>query len=156
MRLSNYFSNNFRWISSINWYSNVVNGSKNTKCCEGCLKTAKNLWFWSSIIYQLKQISSYQKYLILQNHFQTYNFYAFPKAILYEPQISCNFEYLYSSFVCSMSGKPVYCNYYMYICVYVYVLYVYVYLYLYILCICLYISIYIYINKYIYIIYMYI
>ena len=144
MRLSNYFSNNFRWISSINWYSNVVNGSKNTKCCEGCLKTAKNLWFWSSIIYQLKQISSYQKYLILQNHFQTYNFYAFPKAILYEPQISCNFEYLYSSFVCSMSGKPVYCNYYMHIvymcmycmfmciCIYIYCVFVYISLYTYI------------------------
>ena len=47
----------------------------------------------------LKQIFSYQKCFILQNHFQLDNSYAFPEAILHERQRSCKFEYPDSSFV---------------------------------------------------------
>ena len=56
----------------------------------------------------LKLISSNQKYLIVQNIFQLSS-YAFLKAILYECQRLCKFEYLYISFVFSMSGNTVYC-----------------------------------------------
>ena len=44
-------------------------------------------------------ISSNQKYLLLQNHFQLDKFYPFLKAILHECQRTCKFEYLHSSFV---------------------------------------------------------
>ena len=37
------------------------------------------------------------------NIFQHDNSYAFPKAVLYECQKSCKFEYLHSSFVYSMA-----------------------------------------------------
>ena len=56
----------------------------------------------------LKQISSNQKYLILLNHFQLDNSYAFPKAIFHESQKSCKFDYLYISFVYSTSNDAVY------------------------------------------------
>ena len=58
----------------------------------------------------LKKISSKQKYLILQNRFWIDNAYAFPKAILHEGQRSCKFEYLYSSFVYSMSDDAMHCT----------------------------------------------
>ena len=57
----------------------------------------------------LKQLSSNQKYLILQNHFQLNNSYALPKAIPHECQRSLKFEYLDSSFVYSMSDGAVHC-----------------------------------------------
>ena len=44
-------------------------------------------------------ISSNQKYLLLQNHFQLDKSYPFLKAIPHECQRTCKFEYLYSSFV---------------------------------------------------------
>ena len=62
----------------------------------GCPEMAKNVLFWWNIIYQ---ISSNQKYLILQNHFQLGNFDSFLKSILHECQASCKFEYFFSSFV---------------------------------------------------------
>ena len=58
---------------------------------------------------RLKQISFNQKYLILQNHFQLNNSYAFPKVILHECQRSGKYVYLYSSFVYSMSDDVVHC-----------------------------------------------
>ena len=48
------------------------------KCC---LPTDQTNIFWPKI-------------LILRNHFQIDNPYAFPKGILYESQISCKFVYL--------------------------------------------------------------
>ena len=53
MRLLHYFLNNLMRISSINGYSNIINGSKNIKCCEfsvkilhrECREVAKRLWF---------------------------------------------------------------------------------------------------------------
>ena len=60
-RLICCFWNNFRWISSINGYSNIKNGRKNIKYCEfcvklfycDCLEIAKKLWLWWNIVYQL-------------------------------------------------------------------------------------------------------
>ena len=51
-----------------------------------------------------------QKYLILQNRFEVDNSYAFPKGIVHEGQRSCKFDYLYSSFVHSISNHAVYCT----------------------------------------------
>ena len=56
-----HFWNNSSQISSINEYSNVINGSKIIKVCKFCLKIlsrkrremAKKLWFWRNIIYKL-------------------------------------------------------------------------------------------------------
>ena len=62
----------------------------------GCPGMVKNVLFWWNIIYQ---ISSNQKYLILQNHFQLSNFDSFLKSILHECQASCKIEYFFSSFV---------------------------------------------------------
>ena len=56
-----------------------------------------------------KLLSTNQKYLISQNHFQLDNSYALPKAIPHECQRSCKFDYLYSSFVYSMPDDTVYC-----------------------------------------------
>ena len=65
-----------------------------------CREIAKNL---------SKHLSSNQKCLLLQNHFQLGNSYAFSEAILHENQTSCKFIYLYNSFVYSMSNHPVCC-----------------------------------------------
>ena len=72
MRVLYCFWNNFRCISSINRYSNVINRSKHINFCKFCVRIlfcdcgeiAKNLWFY------LKQISSRQKCFILQSYFQ--------------------------------------------------------------------------------------
>ena len=66
-RLICCFSNNFRWISSINGYSNIKNGRKNIKCCEfcvrvlycDCLEIAKKLWRWWNIVYQLFETKNF-------------------------------------------------------------------------------------------------
>ena len=55
----------------------------------------------------LKQISSNHLYLILQNHFQLDNSYAFPKTIFNGSQRSRKFEYLYSNFVYSKTLETV-------------------------------------------------
>ena len=105
-------------ISSINRYSIIINGNKNIKSCEFCVKilhrecceVAKKLWFWWNIIYQLYGTNIfYAKVLILQNHFQLDNPYAFPKGILYDSQRSCRFVYFYSSFVYCLSDDAVHC-----------------------------------------------
>ena len=108
MRLLHCFWNNFRQISSINGYSNVINGNENFKSCEFCLKilhrecreVAKKLWFWWNIVDHLYETNTfYSKILILQNNFKLDKSYDFPKAILHQCQRSCEFVYLYSSFV---------------------------------------------------------
>lgn len=45
----------------------------------------------------------------MQNQYQFDDLFTFPKAILHECKKSLKFEYLYSSFVYSMLGDPVYC-----------------------------------------------
>ena len=55
-------------------------------------------------------MSSNQKHLILQNHFELDDSYIFFKAIFCECQMSCKFEYFYTIFVYSMSDDAVYCN----------------------------------------------
>ena len=47
--------------------------------------------------------------MILKKSFQVDSSYAFPKPILDECQKSCKFEYLYSSFVYSLSDHSVHC-----------------------------------------------
>ena len=69
----------------INEYFIIINGSKNIKCF--VLKMLPNSWKTKVLVkYQLsiclKQISSNQKCLILQNHFQLDSYCAFPNAIV--------------------------------------------------------------------------
>ena len=114
-RLICCFSNNFRWISSINGYSNIKNGRKNIKCCEfcvrvlycDCLEIAKKLWRWWNIVYQLFETKNfwYNKTIVSSTT------PAFPEAILHECQRLCKFEYFYSSFVHSMADDALYCTY---------------------------------------------
>ena len=100
-RLICCFSNNFRWISSINGYSNIKNGRKNIKCCEfcvrvlycDCLEIAKKLWWWWNIVYQLFETKNfwYNKTIVSSTT------PVFPEAILHECQRLCKFEYFYST-----------------------------------------------------------
>ena len=73
-----------------------------------CECIAKNLWFCEIIFELLKQISPKQEYLTSQNCFQLENSYTFFKAILHDCQRQHKFEYLYSSFVYSMSDNVLY------------------------------------------------
>ena len=69
IRLLRCFWKNFRWISSINGYFNTINGSKNIKCCEFCLKIlyrvcreiAEKRWIWWNIIYHLFETNILQR-----------------------------------------------------------------------------------------------
>ena len=63
MRLLHYIWNNYNSTvsTSINRYSNVINGNKNIKSCEFCVKIlhqecrkrAKKLWSWWNMVCQL-------------------------------------------------------------------------------------------------------
>ena len=108
MRLLHCSWNNFSWTLITKGYCNVMNWSKNIKYCEFCMKIlycdcrkiAKKLLnalfvkFHLSIVWN-KYLSSNQKHLISQNHFQLGN--------SHECYRLCKFEYLYSSFVYSQS-----------------------------------------------------
>ena len=110
-----YFWNNLRQISSINIYSIVINGNKNTGSCEFCVKilnrecreVPKSYGFGERLPTNcMKQISSNQKFWYYQIIFSLTT----PKAILHECQRSCKFVYLCESFVYSMSDDTVYCT----------------------------------------------
>ena len=59
-----------------------------------CREKVKKLWCWGKLSANcLKEISK-QKYLMLRNHIQLGNSYAFPKAILHEYRRLCKFKYL--------------------------------------------------------------
>ena len=72
MRLLHYFWNNLRQISSISGYSNVINGNKNFKSCEFCVKilhrecheVAKKNYGFGEILSAncMKQISSNHRF----------------------------------------------------------------------------------------------
>ena len=113
MRLLHYFWNNVRWISIINGFFNVINGNKNIKSCEFCVKilhrecreVAKKLWFWLNIAYQLDET-----YLLIKNFDITKAFSArqLLKLSFMSPKDRAKFVYLYSSFVYSMADEAVY------------------------------------------------
>ena len=71
--------------------------------CGECREIAKEL---SMVLvkYHIRSVWNKKIYLILQNDFQLYNLYAFPKAILYECWRSCKLEHLSSSLAYSMSA----------------------------------------------------
>ena len=112
MRLLHYFWNNLSRTSSMNGYSNVINGNKHIKSCEFCVlhreccEVAKKLWFWWNIVYQLyEKISSNQKCLYYKIIFSLTTSVLSLKVSFRRVK----FVYLYSSFVYTMSVEALHC-----------------------------------------------